>query len=134
VFVAISPAVVEQWLELSTPELRTQVRKLVSSRLARDHAVWRAIRRHPALVARIRGVLSGLTAEAVGSKDEHMQKVWIAATRTALDEETKLAVKKPVKKEVPPPVVEPDVVLEEPKREPLQQRPDIPAMVFQEPS
>lgn len=133
---AIGPAVVERWLELSTQELRAQVKQLVAARLPGDHAVWQAVRKHPALVARVRGVLSGLAAEAVGSKDEHMQKVWISAARAALDraadeprKPAKLAAKKPVVKEAE--VEEPQ--LEEPAK-PKAERPDIPAMVFQEPS
>lgn len=133
---AIGPAVVERWLELSTQELRTQVKQLVAARLPGDHAVWQAIRRHPALVARVRGVLSGLAAEAVGSKDEHMQKVWISAARSALDQQKqsqpKLAAKKPVKKEAPAPE-EPLQLEEQPRPEP-KSRPVIPAMFFQEPS
>ncbi|WP_285750763.1 hypothetical protein [Lentzea sp. NBRC 105346] len=131
---AISPAVVDRWLEMSIPELRPQVKQLVSARLPGDHAVWQAIRRHPALVAAIRGVLSGLTAEAAGSKDEHMQKVWISKARAALDQAPapKLAVKKPVKKEEQPEPVVP--VLEQPVKPQAAERPVIPAMVFQEPS
>lgn len=134
---AIGPSAVERWLDLSTEELRAQVSKLVSARLPGDHAVWQAIRRHPALVARIRGVLSGLAASAAGSKDEAMQKVWISNARTALDQITPAPVKtarKPVVKEDPEPEPEPVIELKEP--EPQQKQPPnpVPTMLFQEPS
>ncbi|TWP45604.1 hypothetical protein FKR81_38825 [Lentzea tibetensis] len=138
---AIGPAVVERWLELSTQELRVQIKQLVAARLPGDHAVWQAVRRHPALVARIRSILSGLTAEAGGSKDEAMQKVWITTARTALDQQQpapekkapKLAAKKPVVKEMPEEEPVP-VLVEPPKPTNGAPRPVIPAMVFQEPS
>jgi hypothetical protein len=136
--VAIGPSAVERWLDLSTEELRAQITKLVSSRLPGDHPVWQAIRRHPALVARIRGVLSGLAASAAGSKDEAMQKVWISTARTALDTVTPPPVKaarKPAVMEVPVEDPEPVIDLREP--EPQQQKQPhkaIPTMLFQEPS
>ncbi|MFD4641779.1 hypothetical protein ACFWN2_31050 [Lentzea sp. NPDC058436] len=135
---AIGPSAVERWLDLSTEELRAQVTRLVSARLPGDHAVWQAIRRHPALVPRIRGVLSGLTATAAGTKDEAMQKVWISKARAALDQTTPPPVKaarKPVVEEVP--VEEPEAVIELREPEPQQQRQPhkaIPTMLFQEPS
>ena len=135
---AIGPSAVERWLDLSTEELRAQVSKLVSARLPGDHAVWQAIRRHPALVARIRGVLSGLAASAAGSKDEAMQKVWISNARTALDQITPAPVKtarKPVVKEVPEPEPEPVIELKEPEPQQQKQPPNpVPTMLFQEPS
>lgn len=135
---AIGPSAVERWLDLSTEELRAQVKQLVSARLPDDHAVWQAIRRHPSLVPRIRGVLSGLAATAAGSKDEAMQKVWISKARAALDQSTPAPVKvarKPAVKEVP--VEEPEPVIELREPEPQQQRQPhkaIPTMLFQEPS
>ncbi|MFI6095366.1 hypothetical protein ACIA8G_07440 [Lentzea sp. NPDC051213] len=135
---AIGPSVVERWLDLSTEELRAQVSKLVSSRLADDHAVWQAIRRHPALVARIRGVLSGLLASAAGSKDEAMQKVWISKARAALDQPYVAPVKaarKPAVKEVKVEEPEPEPVfdLKQPEQAKQPAKP-IPSMLFQEPS
>jgi hypothetical protein len=136
--VAIGPSAVERWLDLSTEELRAQVTRLVSARLPGDHAVWQAIRRHPALVPRIRGVLSGLAASAAGSKDEAMQKVWISKARAALDQSTPAPVKaarKPAVKEVP--VEEPEPVIELREPEPQEQKQPhkaIPTMLFQEPS
>lgn len=135
---AIGPSAVERWLDLSTEELRAQVKQLVSARLPGDHAVWQAVRRHPALVPRVRGVLSGLAATAAGSKDEAMQKVWISKARAALDQPVAAPVKaarKPVVKEVP--VEEPEPVIE--LREPEPVRPSqppkaVPTMLFQEPS
>ncbi|GHH31393.1 hypothetical protein GCM10017774_10870 [Lentzea cavernae] len=138
VYVAIGPSAVERWLDLSTEELRAQVTRLVSARLPGDHAVWQAIRRHPALVPRIRGVLSGLAATAAGSKDEAMQKVWISKARAALDQVTPppvKAVRKPKVEEAP--VEEPEAVIELREPEPQQQRQPhkaIPTMLFQEPS
>ncbi|GAB2823098.1 hypothetical protein GCM10027200_23160 [Lentzea nigeriaca] len=137
VHVAIGPSAVERWLDLSTEELRAQVKQLVSARLPGDHAVWQAIRRHPALVPRVRGVLSGLAATAAGSKDEAMQKVWISKARAALDQTTPAVVKtarKPVVKEDP--VAEPEPVIELKQPEPQQKQPPKPAptMLFQEPS
>ena len=134
---AIGPSAVERWLDLSTEELRAQVKQLVSARLPGDHAVWQAVRRHPALVPRIRGVLSGLAATAAGSKDEAMQKVWISNARAALDQATPAPVKtvrKPVVKESPAPEPEPVIELRQP--EPQQKQPSKPAptMLFQEPS
>lgn len=135
---AIGPSAVERWLDLSTEELRAQVTRLVSARLPGDHAVWQAIRRHPALVPRIRGVLSGLTATASGSKDEAMQKVWISNARAALDQITPppvKAVRKPAVEEVP--VEEPEPVIELREPEPQEQKQPhkaIPTMLFQEPS
>lgn len=135
---AIGPSAVERWLDLSTEELRAQVKQLVSARLPGDHAVWQAIRRHPALVPRIRGVLSGLAATAAGSKDEAMQKVWISNARAALDQSTPPPVKaarKPAVKEVP--VEEPEAVIELREPEPQEQKQPhkaIPTMLFQEPS
>ncbi|ANZ39382.1 hypothetical protein BBK82_28355 [Lentzea guizhouensis] len=137
---AIGPSAVERWPELSTQELRAQVAKLVSARLPGDHAVWQAVRRHPALVARIRGVLSGLAASAAGSKDEAMQKVWISKARQALDVTTPAPVRtarKPVAKEVPAAAEDeaPDRVLDFAQPEPQKQPPKvIPTMLFQEPS
>ncbi|MEU0885994.1 hypothetical protein ABZ345_46085 [Lentzea sp. NPDC005914] len=135
---AIGPSAVERWLDLSTEELRAQVTRLVSARLPGDHAVWQAIRRHPALVPRIRGVLSGLTATAAGSKDETMQKVWIANARAALDQSTPVPVKaarKPAVKEVPVEEPEPVIDLREPEPQELKQpHKAIPTMLFQEPS
>ncbi|MEV6239600.1 hypothetical protein [Lentzea sp. NPDC051838] len=136
---AIGPSAVERWLDLSTEELRAQVKQLVSARLPGDHAVWQAIRRHPALVPRIRGVLSGLAATAAGSKDEAMQKVWISKARAALDVAAPAPVKtarKPVAKEVPAPVPEPEPVIDLKEPEPQQKQPPkaIPTMLFQEPS
>lgn len=135
---AIGPSAVERWLDLSTEELRAQVKQLVSARLPGDHAVWQAIRRHPALVPRIRGVLSGLAATVAGSKDEAMQKVWISKARAALDQSTPAPVRtarKPVAKEVP--VEEPEPVIELREPEPQEQKQPhkaIPTMLFQEPS
>ncbi|GLY46448.1 hypothetical protein [Lentzea sp. NBRC 102530] len=134
---AIGPSAVERWLDLSTEELRAQVSRLVSSRLPGDHAVWQAIRRQPALVPRIRGVLSGLAATAVGSKDEAMQKVWISKARAALDTPVAApvkAVRKPVVEKAP--VEEPEPVIELKQPEPQQKPPakPAPAMLFQEPS
>ncbi|MET9231113.1 hypothetical protein [Lentzea sp. NPDC003310] len=135
---AIGPSAVERWLDLSTEELRAQVSRLVSARLPGDHAVWQAIRRHPALVPRIRGVLSGLAASAAGSKDEAMQKVWISKARAALDQTTPAPVKaapKPVVEEAPE--VEPEPVIELREPEPAQRKAPhkaIPTMLFQEPS
>ncbi|SMC88078.1 hypothetical protein [Lentzea albidocapillata] len=135
---AIGPSAVERWLDLSTEELRAQVTRLVSARLPGDHAVWQAIRRHQALVPRIRGVLSGLAATSAGSKDEAMQRVWISAARAALDQPFTppvKAVRKPVVEEVPAEEPEPAIELREP--EPAQQRQPhkaIPSMLFQEPS
>ena len=135
---AIGPSAVERWLDLSTEELRAQVTRLVSARLPGDHAVWQAIRRHPALVPRIRGVLSGLTATAAGSKDEAMQKVWISKARAALDQSTPVPVKaarKPAVKEVPVEEPEPVIDLREPEPQELKQpHKAIPTMFFQEPS
>ncbi|GAA3639859.1 hypothetical protein GCM10022267_27880 [Lentzea roselyniae] len=136
VHVAIGPSAVERWLDLSTEELRAQVKQLVSARLPGDHAVWQAIRRHPALVPRIRGVLSGLAATAAGSKDEAMQKVWISNARAALDLPAPVkAARKPVVKEDPVPEPEPVIELKQP--EPQQQKQPhkpAPTMLFQEPS
>ncbi|PWK87946.1 hypothetical protein C8D88_103142 [Lentzea atacamensis] len=133
---AIGPSAVERWLDLSTEELRAQVKQLVSARLPGDHAVWQAIRRHPALVPRIRGVLSGLAATAAGSKDEAMQKVWISNARAALDLPAPVkAARKPVVKEDPVPEPEPVIELKQP--EPQQQKQPhkpAPTMLFQEPS
>lgn len=134
---AIGPSAVERWLDLSTEELRAQVKQLVSARLPGDHAVWQAIRRHPALVARIRGVLSGLAASAAGSKDEAMQKVWISKARAALDQSTPAPVKtarKPVVKEVPEPEPEPVIELKQPEPQQKQPPKSVPTMLFQEPS
>ncbi|MCP2200314.1 hypothetical protein [Lentzea flava] len=136
---AIGPSAVERWLDLSTEELRAQVKQLVSARLPGDHAVWQAIRRHPALVPRVRGVLSGLAATAAGSKDEAMQKVWISKARAALDQAAPAVVKtarKPVVKEDPAPEAEPEPVIELKQPEPQQKQPPRPAptMLFQEPS
>jgi hypothetical protein len=136
--VAIGPSAVERWLDLSTEELRAQVTRLVSARLPGDHAVWQAIRRHPALVPRIRGVLSGLTATAAGSKDEAMQKVWISKARAALDQSTPApvkAVRKPKVEEVPAEEPEGVIELREPEPQELKQpHKAIPTMLFQEPS
>jgi len=137
--VAIGPSAVERWLDLSTEELRAQVKQLVSARLPGDHAVWQAIRRHPALVPRIRGVLSGLAATAAGSKDEAMQKVWISKARAALDQATPAPVKaarKPVVEEVPArePEPEPVIELKQPERAEKQPPRAVPTMLFQEPS
>ncbi|MCX2954013.1 hypothetical protein [Lentzea sp. NEAU-D7] len=135
---AIGPSAVERWLDLSTEELRAQVTRLVSARLPGDHAVWQAIRRHPALVPRIRGVLSGLAATAAGSKDEAMQRVWISNARAALDQVVPppvKAVRKPAVEEAPAEEPERAIDLREP--EPAQQRQPhkaIPSMLFQEPS
>ncbi|NGY59834.1 hypothetical protein G7043_12965 [Lentzea sp. NEAU-D13] len=135
---AIGPSAVERWLDLSTEELRAQVMRLVSARLPGDHAVWQAIRRHPALVPRIRGVLSGLSATAAGSKDEAMQKVWISKARAALDTATPppvKAVRKPKVEEVPVEEPEPVIDLREPEPQQLKQpHKAIPTMLFQEPS
>ncbi|MET8762982.1 hypothetical protein [Lentzea sp. NPDC004782] len=136
---AIGPSAVERWLDLSTEELRAQVKQLVSARLPGDHAVWQAIRRHPALVPRIRGVLSGLAATAAGSKDEAMQKVWISKARAALDQTTPAPVKaarKPVVEEVAPrePEPEPVIELKQPERAEKQPPKAVPTMLFQEPS
>ncbi|RAS71333.1 hypothetical protein C8D87_1011634 [Lentzea atacamensis] len=133
---AIGPSAVERWLDLSTEELRAQVKQLVSARLPGDHAVWQAIRRHPALVPRIRGVLSGLAATAAGSKDEAMQKVWISNARAALDLPAPVkAARKPVVKEDPVPEPEPVIELKQPEAQ-QQKQPHKPAptMLFQEPS
>ncbi|MFD5829508.1 hypothetical protein [Lentzea sp. NPDC060358] len=140
---AIGPSAVERWLDLSTEELRAQVKQLVSARLPGDHAVWQAIRRHPSLVPRVRGVLSGLAATAAGSKDEAMQKVWISKARAALDQPyvpPVRAARKPAVAEAPVDEVaggEPDGVIE--LREPEPQQPKqphkaIPTMLFQEPN
>ncbi|SER62806.1 hypothetical protein SAMN05216188_113148 [Lentzea xinjiangensis] len=132
---AIGPSAVERWLDLSTEELRAQVKQLVSARLPGDHAVWQAIRRHPALVPRIRGVLSGLAATAAGSKDEAMQKVWISTARAALDQATPAPVKtarRPVVKEAEEP--EPVIELRQPEPQPKQAHKPAPTMLFQEPS
>src|SRR5688500_19246470 len=121
----MGPSAVERWLDLSTEELRAQVKQLVSARLPGDHAVWQAVRRHPALVPRIRGVLSGLAATAAGSKDEAMQKVWISKARAALDQSTPPPVKaarKPAVKEVPVEEPEPVIELREPEP-PAQKQP-----------
>lgn len=135
---AIGPSAVERWLDLSTEELRAQVTRLVSARLPGDHAVWQAIRRHPALVPRIRGVLSGLAATSAGSKDEAMQKVWISNARAALDQPFVAPVKvarKPAVKEVPVEEPEPAIDLREPEpQEQKQPHKAIPTMLFQEPS
>ncbi|MFS8100643.1 hypothetical protein LFM09_26285 [Lentzea alba] len=134
---AIGPSAVERWLDLSTEELRAQVKQLVAARLPGDHSVWQAIRRHPALVPRIRGVLSGLAASAAGSKDEAMQKVWISKARSALDQEYVAPVKaarKPVVKEEPVPEPEPVIELKEPEPQQKQPHKAIPTMLFQEPS
>jgi hypothetical protein len=137
----MGPSAVERWLDLSTEELRAQVKQLVSARLPGDHAVWQAIRRHPALVPRIRGVLSGLAATAAGSKDEAMQKVWISKARAALDQTTPApakAARKPVVEEVPAREPEPEAepVLEFKQPEPPEKQPPkaVPTMLFQEPS
>jgi hypothetical protein len=136
--VAIGPSAIERWLDLSTEELRAQVKQLVSARLPDDHAVWQAIRRHPALVPRIRGVLSGLSATAAGSKDEAMQKVWISKARAALDTVTPppvKAVRKPKVEEAPAEEPEPVIELREPEPTQLRQpHKAIPTMLFQEPS
>jgi hypothetical protein len=139
VHVAIGPSAVERWLDLSTEELRAQVKQLVSARLPGDHAVWQAIRRHPALVPRIRGVLSGLAATAAGSKDEAMQKVWISKARAALDQATPAPVKtvrKAAVEEVPAeePQQEPVIELKEPEPQQKQPHRAIPTMLFQEPN
>ncbi|MCP2245088.1 hypothetical protein [Lentzea aerocolonigenes] len=134
---AIGPSAVERWLDLSTEELRAQVKQLVNSRLPGDHAVWQAIRRHPALVPRIRGVLSGLAATAAGSKDEAMQKVWISKARAALDQPAPAPVKtarKPVAKEVPEQEPEPVIELKQPEPQQKQPHKPAPTMLFQEPS
>lgn len=135
---AIGPSAVERWLDLSTEELRAQITKLVAARLPGDHPVWQAIRRHPALVPRIRGVLSGLAATAAGGKDEAMQKVWISKARAALDQPYVAPVKaarKPVVKEEPAEEPEPVIDLREPEPQELKQpHKAIPTMLFQEPS
>lgn len=133
---AIGPSAVERWLDLSTEELRAQVKQLVSARLPGDHAVWQAIRRHPALVPRIRGVLSGLAATAAGSKDEAMQKVWISKARAALDLPAPVkAARKPVVKEDPVPEPEPVIELRQPEPQQHRQPPKpAPTMLFQEPT
>ncbi|HUQ60331.1 hypothetical protein [Lentzea sp.] len=134
----MGPSAVERWLDLSTEELRAQVKQLVAARLPDDHAVWHAVRRHPALVPRVRGVLSGLAATAAGSKDEGMQKVWISKARAALDQPYVApvrAARKPVVEEVPAVEPEPVIELREPEpQQPRQPHKAIPTMLFQEPS
>ncbi|MFD9704603.1 hypothetical protein [Lentzea sp. NPDC059081] len=139
----MGPSAVERWLDLSTEELRAQVKQLVAARLPGDHAVWQAVRRHPALVPRVRGVLSGLAASAAGSKDEAMQKVWISKARAALDQPYVApvrAARKPAAKEVPVEDApggesEPVIDLREPEpQEPRQPHRAIPTMLFQEPN
>lgn len=134
----MGPSAVERWLDLSTEELRAQVKQLVAARLPSDHAVWQAVRRHQALVPRVRGVLSGLAATAAGSKDEAMQKVWISKARAALDQPYVApvrAARKPVVEEVPAVEPEPVIELREPEpQQPRQPHKAIPTMLFQEPS
>jgi hypothetical protein len=145
-------------LELPAEELRVRVNQLVQARLPADHAVWTAVRRDPALTARVRGVLSGLLTSVRGAKDEHMQRFWIAAAKAALDrvdqpapapaadaepaaDAAAEAAGEPAAEPAPEPVEtvtpatpEPPQVISEGRKPNVPAgQPAIPAMVFQEP-
>jgi hypothetical protein len=78
-------ALIAQWLALPQASLVDRVRQLVKQHDARARDAWTAVRGHPVLVARVRGILSALRAEARGTRDEVMWLMWINQARQDLD-------------------------------------------------
>jgi hypothetical protein len=83
--VPAKPDIVSHLLALPHESLIDQVRQLVKQRHA-AHDAWANIRTNTVLAARVRGVLSGLDAEARGTSDEVMRLMWIKQARQALDQ------------------------------------------------
>ncbi|GAA3987877.1 hypothetical protein GCM10022247_02720 [Allokutzneria multivorans] len=132
---------VAAWTDLPAAELRIQAQRLASARLPVDHPVWRYIRKDPALAAKLRGALSGLLTTIKGSRDEHMQRIWINAARTALSDKAAAAPtpakEKPAKAKAPAPrteqqAAEPVVVTRQPVEQPKAASSVVP-MLFQQP-
>ncbi|MCK2243137.1 MULTISPECIES: hypothetical protein [unclassified Crossiella] len=89
------------WAELPTAELRVNAQRLAAARLPANHPLWTVIRERPALAAKLRSAFSGLLVTIKGSRDEHMQRLWITAARNSIDakpapEPKPVAEKKPV--------------------------------------
>ncbi|MGW0523651.1 hypothetical protein [Crossiella sp. NPDC003009] len=76
------------WAELPTAELRVNAQRLAAARLPAQHPLWTVIRERPALAAKLRSAFSGLLVTIKGSRDEHMQRLWITAARNAIDAKT----------------------------------------------
>lgn len=76
---------IAEWLALPQARLVDRVRQLVKQHDARARDAWTAVRGHPVLAARVRGVLSALRAETRGTRDEVMWLMWINQARQVLD-------------------------------------------------
>ncbi|SDM63560.1 hypothetical protein [Allokutzneria albata] len=125
---------VAAWTDLPAAELRIQAQRLASARLPVDHPVWRYIRKDPALTAKLRGALSGLLTTIKGSRDEHMQRIWINAARTALSD--KAAVPAKAKAKAPTPRTEAEVVERRIEQQPAEQpkaASSVAPLLFQQP-
>ncbi|WP_086829304.1 hypothetical protein [Allokutzneria sp. NRRL B-24872] len=137
---------VAAWTTLPAAELRIQAQRLASARLPADHPVWRYVRKDPTLAAKLRGALSGLLTTIKGSRDEHMQRIWINAARTALSDKAAApaqAKEKPAKEKAKAPAprteqqageqaVEQLVVTQQPVEQPKAVS-SVAPMLFQQP-
>lgn len=73
------------WADLPTAELRVNAQRLAAARLPANHPLWTVVRERPVLAAKLRSAFSGLLVTIKGSRDEHMQRLWITAARNAID-------------------------------------------------
>ncbi|MFB9903621.1 hypothetical protein [Allokutzneria oryzae] len=130
---------VAAWTDLPAAELRIQAQRLASARLQADHPVWRHIRKNPTLTAKLRGALSGLLTTIKGSRDEHMQRIWINAARNALSDRAAAPAKQAPapaaedKPQTPAPRSEQPIVLRDKPAEQPRAASNVAPLLFQQP-
>lgn len=76
---------IAQWLALPHAAAADRVRQLVKQHDASARKTWAALRDHPVLAGRVRGILSALRAETRGTRDEVMWLMWINQARQELN-------------------------------------------------
>lgn len=83
---SIKRDIVDHWLALSRDELVDAVRPVVKQHDASAKRTWAAVRENPLLAAKVRGALSAVRADVLGSRDEVMWLMWINEARQSLDQ------------------------------------------------
>lgn len=138
---SIKRDIVDHWLALSRDELVDAVRLVVKQHDASAKRTWAAVRENPLLAAKVRGALSAVRADVLGSRDEVMWLMWINEARQSLDQSAEPEAQVRVERSVSADPAgeldgEREISLEIPA--PIQPRkvsagPGVPSVMFQQP-
>jgi hypothetical protein len=99
--VSVKRDIVDHWITLPRDELVETVRLVVKQHDPAAKRTWAAVRENPLLAAKVRGALSALRADLLGSRDEVMWLMWINEARQALDQEVAANVVQHTQQSVP---------------------------------